>query len=198
MAQPFEGARSLADWGYGVSLLGGTHWRDFPVSFGFDLNAIRWGQAQSVFEVRVGDSTQPLEETRTDQSVLFDSWLRLQPVDWPVRPYMEGVLGLKLLDTRYSIALVDGSGSTGTVTDQATAGTAGFGFGVDALIARATDGSGSAVFATLGVRKLWGNNASFTRAPDASSVNRSVAFDVPTNTTLIFLGIAIHAHILAK
>ena len=198
IAEPFEGAHSLGDWGYGLSLLGGTHWRDFPVSFGFDLTAIRWGQARSVFDARLGGSTQPLEETRTDQTILISSWLRLQPVNWPVRPYVEGMLGLKVLDTRYSFALRDGTGSTGAVTDQASASNAGFGLGVDALLAHATDGSGSAVFATLGVRRLWGSDASFTRAPDASSANRSVSFNVPTNTTLILLGIAIHGHILGK
>lgn len=198
IAEPFEGAHSLGEWGYGLSLLGGTHWRDFPVSFGFDLSAIRWGQAHSVLDTRLGDSTQRLEETRTNQTILMSSWLRLQPVNWPVRPYMEGMLGLKLLETRYSFALVDGTGSTNAVTDQASASNVGFGLGVDALLAHTTDGSGSAVFATFGVRRLWGSNASFTRAPDASSVNRTVSFDVPTNTTLILLGIAIHGHILEK
>jgi hypothetical protein len=195
LAEPFEGAHSLGDWGYGLSLLGGAHFRDIPLSAGLDLSGIRWGQASSVVAVRFTDSTQALEETRTDQTVIIGSWLRLEPTSWLIRPYVEGLVGLKLLNTRYSFAFLQGMGSTSAVTDQAVASNAGLGLGVDALLAHASNGAESAVFATLGVRRIWGSHASFTRAPDASSVNRTVSFDVPTDSTMILLGIAIHGRV---
>ena len=188
LAEPFEGASSLGGWGYGVMLLGGVHWRNIPVSLGLDVTGIRWGHSASLLDVQLGDTPAVLEETRTDQTILLDSWLRVQPRSWSVRPYFEGLVGLKLLDTNYSLAFVNGAGSTSRVTDQATASTFGLGAGADFLLANATDDSGSALFATAGVRWLTGSNASFSRAPDVSSVNQVVRFDVPTRTVLVLLG----------
>lgn len=193
LAKPFEGAESLSDWGYGVMLSGGVHWRDLPISAGVDVGGIRWGSARSVLDVRLGDTRTELEETRLDQTILLDSWLRVQEPNWLVRPYVEGTLGLKLLDTKYSLAFPNGTGETSTVTDQAVASSFGWGLGLDVRLAQASDGSGSAVFATLGVRELYGSRASFTRTPDSSSVNQTVSFDVPTRSTVVLLGFALLA-----
>jgi hypothetical protein len=198
IAEPFEGARSLGDWGYGLMLLGGVHWKDFPVSFGFDAVGIRWGQSKSLFDVRLGDTPVALEETRTDQTILLDSWLRLQPQTWPVRPYLEGVAGVKFLETEYSFTFPGGTGTMSTVTDQASASTIGWGAGFDVLLAHSSDGLGSAVFATFGLRRLAGSRASFTRAPDTSSASQVVSFDLPTNTTLVLFGVSIRAHRAAR
>jgi hypothetical protein len=101
-------------------------------------------------------------------------------------------LGLKFLDTKYSLAFPNGTGETNTVTDQATASTFGWGLGADVLIAHASDDTGSALYATLGVRELYGSRASFSRAPDSNAANQTVRFDVPTRSTVILLGFAVH------
>jgi len=193
LAKPFEGAHALSDWGYGVMLSFGLRWQDLPVSAGFDLQAIRWGRASTPVDVKLGDSWATLEKSRLDQSVLFDTWLRFEPPRWRVRPYFEGFVGLKLLQTKYSLAFSDGNGTTTAVTDHSTASNYGFGFGLDVLLARASDSSGSALFVTLGLRELYGGHAAFTRAPDSSSVDRTISFDVPTHSTQILLGLSIHA-----
>jgi hypothetical protein len=193
MAKPFEGARSISDWGYGLMLSGGVHWKDLPISVGVDLVGIRWGRSTSLVDVQLGDTTAALEETRLDQTILFDSWLRLQPQTWRVRPFVEGLLGLKLLDTKYSLAFAAGDGETSTVTDQSSASSIGWGAGVDVLLANASDGTGSAVFATLGVREIGGSRASFSRVQESAGMTQAVRFDVATHSTLILLGIAIRA-----
>ncbi|HYQ46200.1 MAG TPA: hypothetical protein VER11_29725 [Polyangiaceae bacterium] len=98
--------------------------------------------------------------SRSDQSILFDTWLRLEPPRWRVRPYVEGFVGPKLLDTRYSLSFPGGSG-TASVNDQATASNYGFGAGLEALLARASDNPGSALFVALGFRELYGGHAAF-------------------------------------
>jgi hypothetical protein len=193
MATPFEGARSIGDWGYGLMLSGGVHWKDLPISVGVDLVGIRWGRSTSLVDVQLGDTTAALEETRLDQTILFDTWLRLQPQTWRVRPFVEGLVGLKLLDTKYNLAFAAGDGETSTVTDQSSASTIGWGAGVDVLLANATDDSGSAVFATLGVREIGGSRASLSRVQDSAGMSQTVRFDVATHSTLILLGIAIRA-----
>ena len=193
LAKPFEGAHALSDWGYGVMLSFGLRWQDLPVTGGFDLQAIRWGRASSLEDIKLGDSWATLEKSRLDQSVLFDTWLRFEPTRWRVRPYFEGFVGLKLLETKYSLALADGNGMTTAVTDHSTASNYGFGCGLDVLLARASDASGSALFVTLGLRELYGGRATFTRAPDNSSVDRTISFDVPTHSTQVLLGFSIHA-----
>src|SRR3954470_21000494 len=67
-AQPFEGARSFKDWGYGLMLLAGVRWQDLPISAGFDLQAIRWGRASSLIGVQLGDTQATLEQSRLDQT----------------------------------------------------------------------------------------------------------------------------------
>ena len=191
LAKPFEGAHALTDWGYGLMLSFGLRWQDLPLSAGFDLQAIRWGRASSLVDVQLGDSNAILEKSRLDQSILFDTWIRLEPPRWRVRPYVEGFVGLKLLDTKYSLSFPDGTGTAST-DDQASASNYGFGAGVNVLLARASDHSGSALFVTLGVRELYGGHASFTRAPDSSSVDQAVRFDVPTRSTVFLLGFTVN------
>jgi hypothetical protein len=192
IAQPFEGAHSLGDWGFGLMLALGVQWRNWPLKAGFDITGIRFGRATSTLEAQLGDSSAELEETRLDQTIFLDSWLRLQPDDWPLRPYVEGVLGLKFLDTKYSLAFPNGTGETSTVTDQASASTFGWGLGLDVLLGHASDDTGSALYATLGVRELAGSRASFSRAPDSNAANQTLRFDVPTRSTVFLLGFAVH------
>jgi hypothetical protein len=192
LAKPFEGARSLGDWGYGLMLSAGGRWRDLPFSVGLDLQAIRWGHSSSLIDVQLGDTWATLERSRLDQSIVFDSWLRFEPFRWRVQPYLEGFVGLKMLDTKYSLSFLDGDGTTSTVTDQASASNYGFGAGMNVLLAYANDRGGSALSATLGFRALYGGRASFTRAPDSSS-DRTISFDVPTHSTEFMIGFLVHA-----
>ena len=193
LAKPYEGANSLADWGYGLMLSAGLRWKDLPLSAGFDLQGIRWGRASSLIDVQLGDTHATLEQSRLDQSIVLDSWLRVEPFRWRVEPYIEGFVGLKMLDTKYSLSFVDGDGTTSSVTQQSTASNYGFGLGLSVLLAHANDASGSAVSATLGLRELYGGRAALTRAPDSSSVNRTISFDVPTRSTMIMIGFLVHA-----
>lgn len=191
VAKPFEGARSFADWGYGVSLNVGARWRDFPVSVGLGLDAMSFPESHSSLDVQLGDSRQSLQETRSDQAVLLGPWFHFAPPRWTFRPYVEGTVNIALLNTRYSFALASGDGVTSAVTDQASAFGGGFGLGLEVLLARASDGSGAGVLASIGYRKQWGSNASFTRASDLSSADQTLSFDVPINTSLFLLGVTV-------
>jgi len=75
IAEPFEGARALGDWGYGLLLSMGVHWNALPLSIGLDVLPIRWGSATSLIDVGRGDRTARAELTRRDQTVMLGSWL---------------------------------------------------------------------------------------------------------------------------
>lgn len=196
-AEPFTGGRTIGDWGYGPAMAMGAGWGAVPVAAGFDLMFAKWGTSTGPLEIGMDDARLLLQQKRADQAVFMDAWVRIQPPYWWIRPYLEGIAGAKLLSAKYSLAFVGGSDETSAFTEKTAAHTIGWGAGVDILLAKATDHSNSALFATLGFRRLSGGNASFNRAVNDHSPNQLVSFYLPTDTTIVTLGVAFRAHLQA-
>lgn len=181
VATPFEG--SGGSLGLGWRMLLGVGWGRVPVTLGFDFQSVYFGEATSRENVGAWNYPLLVDKTRRDTALFFDGVLRVQPPYWSVRPYVEGIFGAKLLQTKYSVALVGGTGSTDTGSDQAWASTLGVGAGVDLPLL------GPNVFLTLGVRSFAGGHASYSRPVSADS-DVVIRYDTTTATTLFALGLS--------
>jgi hypothetical protein len=185
LASPFSESRPLSDWGYGASLGVGARRARIPLTIGADLAGIHWGSVTVPEVLQLGDTpTRALVSIR-QQTIFLDLWLRAQLPRGVVRPYVELVGGLKMIDQEYSLSFPDGSGAT-RVFDEATtpAWTLGAGIGLDLMLARATDDADSGLFVTLGVRHLWGNRVSIEHATYGT-------FDMDTDTLLFSVGFSV-------
>jgi hypothetical protein len=186
-ASPFGSTAPLDDWGMGAGFIFGIGWGKIPLTVGVDFMALWWGTSTSPALVDLGDRSARVELRRSDNTIFFDAWLRAQPQSWFVRPYLEGVVGWKQVYTDYSLRFVGGSGATDKTTSDAGASTYGFGLGLDVTLAH--NDQGAVAFVTLGIRRLSGGRASFTRGPDAVTGDPRSRFEVSTDTTIIQLGI---------
>jgi hypothetical protein len=185
-ASPF--GLSSSDWGLGFAFDFGVGWAKLPLLLGVDVSAVWWGTSTSPASVNLGDRVAAVDLTRSDNTIFFDAWLRLQPWEWKVRPYLEGVAGFKEFYTDYTLHFTDGSGSTRRTTAQNGVSSLGFGAGLDVMFAR--NEHGAKAYATLGVRRLIGGRASFTSSPLPASGARA-GFGVATDTTIVTLGVAV-------
>jgi len=186
LAQPFGAENSLGDWGYGGSLGIGVRHNAFPVSLGVDAVPIHLGSSTEVALVQQADSQLRIQQTRSQQAILFDTWLRVEPPTRWVLPYLEVAGGFKMLDAKYTLAYSDGQGTTSVFKRQSTASNWGFGAGLNVLLVRLPDSSDAALYATVGVRRLWGSRTSYAGVTGTSS-------EIDTDTTLILLGISVRA-----
>ena len=181
VATPFGGTTSNAGIGFGVGVNVGL--QRIPVTLGVDLLTAYWGNSNSRILVRAGDALVPVDRTREDTSYLLNTSLRVQPVYWRFRPYLEGFVGTKLLQTRYSLSFPDTGTSTNTVSEHDWAGSIGWGAGLDI----GSIASGSLNF-TMGFRRLSGAEASFSRALDAAG-DVIVHYTTPTSCMIYMLGL---------
>ena len=181
LATPFEGSGGLL--GLGWRMLLGVGWGRIPVTLAFNFQSVYFGEASSRENVGAWNYPLLVDKTRRDTALFFDGVLRVQPPYWPVRPYVEGIFGAKLLQTTYSVSLVGGAGTTDTVSDQAWASTLGVGAGVDLPLL------GPNLFLTLGVRLLAGGHASYSRPVSANS-DVVIRYDTTTSTMLFALGVS--------
>jgi len=168
------------DGALGWGLAGDLGLQHIPITVGFDVMTAYWGSSTSRQQVRAGNVLLPVDRTREDISYFLDTSLRLQPIGWLVRPYLEGFVGAKLLKTRYSLAFPDSGKSTSTDSEHAWASTIGWGAGLDLGSARAS--------LTIGFRRVSGSEASFSRAADANG-DVVVHYSAPTSCMIYMLGL---------
>jgi hypothetical protein len=180
VASPLAGNEVGTALGFGLgAYLGLQH---IPLTLGFDFMSAFWGSDTSHTQVRAGAALVPVDRTREDRGYFLDTYLRLQPIDWLIKPYLEGFVGTKLLATKYSLAFPN----TGTSTDATSvgdwAGSIGWGAGLD------LGNLGPASF-TLGFRRLTGGEASYSRAIDADG-EVLVRYTTSTSCMIYMLGVS--------
>jgi hypothetical protein len=181
IATPFGGNTGNAGIGFGLGVNVGL--QRIPITLGVDVLTAYWGNSNSRILVRAGDALVPVDRKREDISYFLNTSLRVQPVYWRVRPYLEGFVGTKLLQTRYSLSFPNTGTSTSTVSDHDWAGSVGWGAGIDI----GSIASGSLNF-TMGFRRLSGAEASFSRAVDAAG-DEIVRYASPTSCMIYMLGL---------
>jgi hypothetical protein len=181
VATPFGGNTGGAAIGFGVQ--GNVGWGRIPITIGVDVMTAYFGTETSQVLVQAGDTWVTADRNREDLSYFLDASVRLQPIDWRVRPYAEGFVGTKLLETHYSLSFPDSGTSTDTVSDHAWAGSIGWGVGIDF-----SNVMSQSLGFTLGVRRLSGSEASFSRSADVNG-NVIVRYTAPTSCMLYMLGL---------
>lgn len=182
VSTPYGGNQDGSGLGFGIGVNFG--WGMIPITLGFDLLTDFLGGASSLENVQTGNTYTPVRQNRTDKAYFFDLSLRLQPSDWWARPYLEGVVGTKLLSTQYTLSFPNSGTSTSSVTDHDWAGSIGWGAGVD--FGGISSGK---VDLMLGVRRLNGGEATFSREVDAGNGPTTVQYRAPTSTTFWMLGV---------
>ncbi|HVU02956.1 MAG TPA: hypothetical protein VHE30_14450 [Polyangiaceae bacterium] len=184
-AEPFgTGSHALDRWGYGLGFSLGAGYGRIPVTLGVDFVGVAWGSGGTNDPVLLNGSPVAAEITRRDRAIFYDLWLRVEPPFFSVRPYVEGVLGVKGLYTVSSLRLIGGEGETRATTPEEPASTIGFGLGLDVLFAR--NATGAAAYASLGFRRLHGGRAAFSGAFESGE---TAHFETSTDTTLVLAGI---------
>jgi hypothetical protein len=180
ISTPFGG--NLDGTGAGFGIAANFGWGKIPLTFGIDVMTAYFGSSTSVENYQTGDTVTTVRRDRTDKDYFLDLSVRLQPIDWWARPYLEGVAGTKLLETDYNLSIIDTDTTTSTQSDHDWAGSIGWGAGLD-LGGTQTHAIGF----TLGVRRLNGATASFSRTLDMS--NTAVHYTSPTSTTFWMMGV---------
>jgi len=181
-AAPFGGNSSGTALGFGVGVNLGL--QRIPVTIGFDVMTAFWGSQTSRMLVRTGDTLVPVDRTRDDHGYFLSASLRAQPIDWFVRPYLEGFVGSKLLATSYSLSFPQTGTSTSTETDRDWAGSLGWGAGVDIGKTRT-----ASINLTLGFRRSTGGEASYSRTVSTNE-NAVVSYTTPTSFMIYMLGVS--------
>jgi hypothetical protein len=179
LATPFEGAGG--ELGIGWRFAFGLGWDRVPLTLGLEYQAAYFGESASRDSVLVGTEELEIDKTRTDSTTFVDAIVRLQPLDWPVRPYLEGVAGPKQLRTDHEVAFVRGSGAAATSTEVDWTYTLGGGVGVDVPL-------GARLWLSAGVRYLAGGQAAYSRSLSTDS-DTTIRYHTSTSTTTFSLGL---------
>lgn len=107
--------------------------------------------------------------------------LRAQPRSGPVRPYVDGLIGLKYLFTRTSVTDVDGDETIASDTDL---GDTTFSYGVGGgLQIPLTKGRESRIILDTNVRYLRGGRADYLRRGSIIVDNGTVFYDILSSRT---------------
>jgi hypothetical protein len=166
--------------GFGLSF--GAGWGLIPLTLGIDLMSA-WGGTESP-PATVSSSQPPAKVESQDTTYYFDAWARLQPPFYWLRPYLEGFAGTKLLQSSYSLYFAASDSSTDKTTSSRWASSLGWGVGVDV----GWPGAENTIKLTVGFRRLYGGDASFTRTATVNGASEVVTVNVPTSVTLWMIG----------
>jgi len=156
---------NIDDEGYGGSAQFGYFLGDTPIMVGVDVGFLNYGTTER-FETFSPDIPEVIVQVRTTNNILLThGFLRLQPQNGAVRPYVEGLLGFKYLFTRTSVndEFFDESIASSTNFDD-LAGSWGVGTGLDIRLWENQRRRGIAdVSLTIGAKYLWGSEAGYLR-----------------------------------
>jgi hypothetical protein len=119
---------------------------------------------------------------RTSNNILLaHTVVRIQPQEWRIRPYADGLIGLKHLFTRTTISDdFDGEVIASTTDLSDTTFSYGFGVGIQVPI---TKNRGSAVLLDGNVRYLRGGRADYLKKGSIREVDGLVIYDVFASRT---------------
>ena len=184
-ALPFQSSAGSLALGFG--LVYGVGWGDIPVMLGADfLSADSLSRTKTQVEVRAGGQSLNATKTARERTLHFDLWARIQPPHWPVRPYVEGFIGTKVLQTSYRFDFGDDGTASDYAKDHDWTNSIGWGVGVDFLGLLSHDGQFSL---TLGIRRSTGSHAELERSLQLDGHTTSATHSVATSVTMFMIGI---------
>ncbi|RPI25832.1 MAG: hypothetical protein EHM61_13340 [Acidobacteria bacterium] len=156
---------NINEEGYGASGHFGYFLGDSPIMIGVDAGFLNYGTMKrwEPFSDEIPEVTVRVQTT--NNILLAHGFLRLQPQQGPVRPYVEGLLGFKYLFTRTSVVdeFYDETIASSTNFDD-LAGSWGVGTGLDIRLWENRRHRGVVdVSLTLGAKYLWGSEAEYLK-----------------------------------
>jgi hypothetical protein len=169
--------------GYGLNLFGGVRIPEAPVMVGVDLGALVYGR--SVDRVPFSQTVGPrvMVDVVTTNSILQPHMvLRLQPAQGPLRPYIDGLFGIKYLSTSTSIQDEEYDdedyeiASTTNFSDVALSGGVGAGLDIHVYQAPSTDALRT-VSMHVGVQYLIGRRAEYLAEGELRDTNGNGVLD---------------------
>lgn len=181
------------DLSFGFGVTYGVGYGELPLLLGLDfamLNASQGSTAITLDEGDDGGRVAALQSARF-RTFYFDAFLRVQPPNWPVRPYVEGFIGTKLVQSQFTLTLPSSdmmaadAGQT-EVDDHAWARSFGVGAGVDLWGVWNSNGG---ISLTFGVRQSFGADARFARETVIDGHTATARSVLPTTITLFMAGI---------
>lgn len=157
----FSGALAFsADPSFGVGIGYATGFAQLPISLGADLIAA-WGpRERSSGSIEAFGRALPYYKQQQDQRLLVSLRLRVQPTYKFLRPYVEGFVGGKRLQTEYSVYFPGSATSADARTSHEWARNLGWGAGLDLLGILNTGGSLSL---SLGYRRAYAGPLGWSR-----------------------------------
>ena len=183
--------------GYGLNLFGGVRIPESPIMVGVDLGALVYGR--SVDRVPFSQTVGPrvMVDVVTTNSILQPHMvLRLQPSQGTLRPYIDGLFGIKYLATSTSIQDDEYDdedyeiASSTNFSDVALSGGVGTGLDIHVYQAQPTDALRT-VSMHVGVQYLVGRRAEYLAEGELEDTNGNGVLDDEeldirrSNTTLV-------------
>ncbi|MFB3903337.1 MAG: hypothetical protein ACE15E_07785 [Acidobacteriota bacterium] len=156
---------NINDEGYGGAAHFGYFLGDSPIMIGTDFGFLKYGTVRRFESISPEIPEITVRVQTTNNIMMLHGFVRLQPQDGPVRPYVEGLAGFKYLFTRSSIIddFFDERLASSTNFDD-FAGSWGVGTGLDIrLWENYRRRSVAEVSLTIGARYLWGSEAEYLR-----------------------------------
>jgi hypothetical protein len=183
-----EFRENVDDLGFGVSGEIGGFLGDSPVMIGGKFGFLNYGieRRWEPFSYAIPDVI--VRVSTTNNILLAHAFVRLQPREGAVRPYVEGLVGLKYLFTRTSIDSDDWDDDTASYTnlDDLTP-SYGVGAGVHVRLwqsrARRGHGNPAQLSLNLGARYLWGGDAEYLKKGSIWRQEGEVFYDIHRSTT---------------
>jgi hypothetical protein len=183
----FPNHASQSSAGFGFALCYGVGWGDIPLTLGVDFMSID-GITRAKTDVRLNVEGDTFNATKTarERVLHFDLWARIQPPHWSVRPYVEGFMGTKVLQTNYSFEFAIDNSENDYAKDHDWTSSLGWGVGVDFPGLLSRDGQISLM---LGFRRLSGSKARLERTAQIDGQTVIAGHSVPTDVTIVMLGV---------
>ncbi|HVU02957.1 MAG TPA: hypothetical protein VHE30_14455 [Polyangiaceae bacterium] len=180
---PFHSTDAAASAGFGLGA--GFGFGQIPLTLGVDFIAAYGGTKKTTLDVPAGPDSFALEQARETRTFLLDSWIRLQPESWVVRPYLEGTLGGAQFETKDTLTFVKGTGTTTAFRNADWVGTFGWGVGADFWGLANRDGS---VSITVGVRRSSGGAVVYDRSVSVAGSAQPLRAEANASVTLVMIG----------
>jgi opacity protein-like surface antigen len=175
-------SENITNNGYGGGGLFLVRLGDSPLLVGGDLGAVTYGSESHRESI---STTIPVQvRVRTSNNILlFHSLVRLQHRNGPIRPYADGLIGLKHLFTTTSITSLSTGDEIAGDTDLSDT-TLSYGFGGGAQIPLSGKGNGKfAIMLDANARYLRGGRASYLKKGSIRQVDGFPIFDVLSSRT---------------
>lgn len=173
---------NISDDGLGVGIYGGYQPNHTPFVVGFDLGFINYGSTSYKGPFR--DCCRDLEEVETKNNIATGHlFFKIQPPIGPIRPYFEGLVGVKHFFTDTTFHEDDEFDNDTDREFDDTAISYGIGGGLSLILRDGRRLNGPSVLLNFGVRYLLGGETEYVVEESVEINGTQVSFDTVESDT---------------